>query len=419
MTLPRSTLPAAPLPDFADAGVLRAHIADTMAFYHPRAIDPAGGFFHYFRDDGSVYDARHRHLVSSTRFVYDYAMAAREFPESQLAAEYVAAARHGLRYLREAHRDRASGAYAWTLRDGTPEDRTRHAYGMAFVLLAYASARKAGLDTAAWMDETRELLEARFWDAGAGLYRDEADEHWRFSGYRGQNANMHLCEAHLAAFEAGGDARHLERALVLADHMTRRQAALAGGLVWEHYDRDWNVDWDYNRQDPKHLFRPWGFQPGHQVEWAKLLLTLRAHLGARDGAPEWLLPTARALFDTALRHAWDDECGGIVYGFAPDGTWCDDDKYFWVQAEAIAAAWRLHEATGDAAYRTWYDRFWTYAWEHFVDHRHGAWYRILDRRNAKYGDEKSPAGKTDYHTMGACHDVLAVMRADHANGAKR
>jgi mannose/cellobiose epimerase-like protein (N-acyl-D-glucosamine 2-epimerase family) len=424
MIVSRRNLPATPLPDFADAAFLRAHVADTMAFYHPRAIDPAGGFFHYFRDDGSIYDARHRHLVSSTRFVYDYAMAAREFRDDPLAKDYVAAAEHGLRYLRDAHRDLPSGAYAWTLRDGAPEDRTRHAYGMAFVLLAYASARKAGIDgarfgTAAWMDETRDLLEVRFWDADAGLYRDEADGHWRFSGYRGQNANMHLCEAHLAAFEASGDAHYLDRALLLADHMTRRQAALAGGLVWEHYDRDWNIDWDYNRQDPKHLFRPWGFQPGHQVEWAKLLLTLRAHLGARGTAPDWLLPTARSLFDTALRHAWDAECGGIVYGFAPDGTWCDDDKYFWVQAEAIAAAWRLHGATGDAAYREWYDRLWAYAWTHFVDHRHGAWYRILDRRNAKYGDEKSPAGKTDYHTMGACHDVLAVMRADPANGVKR
>ena len=76
-------------PDFRSSEFLRRHIRDTMAFYHPRAIDPAGGFFHYFRDDGSVYDARHRHLVSSTRFVYDYAMASREFPESPLAGEYV------------------------------------------------------------------------------------------------------------------------------------------------------------------------------------------------------------------------------------------------------------------------------------------------------------------------------------------
>lgn len=410
-------LPATPMPAFADPDFLRAHIADTMAFYHPRAIDPAGGFFHYFRDDGNIYDASHRHLVSSTRFVFDYAMAAREFAGGPLAREYLDATRHGLRFLREAHRDPGSGGYAWTLRDGQPEDATRHAYGVAFVLLAYASARKAGLDTKVWMDETWNLLETRFWDADAGLYRDEAGPDWHFSDYRGQNANMHLCEALIAAFEASGEAHYLDRALLLADHMTRRQAALAGGLVWEHYDRDWNVDWDYNRDDPRHLFRPWGFQPGHQIEWAKLLVLLHGHLGAHVAAPQWLLPTARHLFDTALQHAWDDKFDGIAYGFAPDFTLCDSDKYFWVQAEAISAAARLFAATGDVRYREWYERVWRYAWQHFVDHQHGAWYRILDRRNGKYSDEKSPAGKTDYHTMGACHDVLAVLRATPAFGA--
>src|SRR5690606_33053822 len=103
------------------------------------------------------------------------------------------------------------------------------------------------IDTAAWMDETWSLLETRFWDGDDGLYRDEADRDWQFSGYRGQNANMHQCEALIAAFEASGEARYLDRALLLADHMTRRQAALAGGLVWEHYDSAWNVDWDYHR----------------------------------------------------------------------------------------------------------------------------------------------------------------------------
>lgn len=431
-------LPASPLPDFAQADVLRTHIADTMAFYHPRTIDPAGGFFHYFRDDGTVYDASHRHLVSSTRFIFNYAMAACEFDREPLAGAYREAARHGLRYLRDVHRDEAADGYAWTLRDGQPEDTTHHAYGAAFVMLAYASVRKAGIDTGAWIDETWDWLERRFWDADAGLYRDEADRDWRFSGYRGQNANMHLCEALLAAFEATGATRYLERALHLADRMTRTQAVLAGGLVWEHYDCDWNVDWDYHRDDPRHLFRPWGFQPGHQVEWAKLLLTLRGHLGG--SAPGWLLPTAAGLFDMALAHGWDGEYGGIVYGFAPEALRdaspapgepppdaamapmyvCDADKYFWVQAEAIAAAWRLYAATGQPRYRDWYERLWRYAWTHFVDHRNGAWYRILDRENRRYDDLKSPAGKTDYHTMGACHDVLAVMRgmaASSSNGA--
>ena len=69
--------PAHPLPDFRDPAFLRAHIGDTLAFYLPRAIDPSGGLFHFLRDDGSVYDAHTRHLVSSTRYVVTLSMAVR------------------------------------------------------------------------------------------------------------------------------------------------------------------------------------------------------------------------------------------------------------------------------------------------------------------------------------------------------
>lgn len=415
-------------PDFRSPAFLRAHIADTMAFYHPRCIDPAGGFFHYYKDDGTVYDARHRHLVSSTRFVFNYAMAYREFGNP----EYLAAVKHGVDYLRNVHRNPATGGYAWTLREGKVEDDMNHCYGVAFVLLAYSCALKAGIEQGReWMDETWQLLETHFWEPQHGLYRDEADAQWNFTGYRGQNANMHMCEAMLAAFEASGERRYLERALQLADNMTRRQAAKAGGLVWEHYDVDWNIDWHYNLDNPKHLFRPWGFQPGHQTEWAKLLMILDRHVEA-----DWLVPTARHLFDSAVTRSWDATRGGLYYGFAPAGLQqalneakalgspamdgrafaegpadiCDDDKYFWVQAESLAAAALLARRTGDDAYWQWYGKLWAYSWEHFVDHTHGAWFRILDADNRKYDDEKSPAGKTDYHTMGACHEVLNVVR---------
>ncbi|WIG54323.1 MAG: D-mannose isomerase [Rhodanobacteraceae bacterium] len=393
-------------PDFRSPDFLRRHIKETMAFYHPRCLDPAGGCFHYYMDDGTIYDRVDRHLVSSARFVFDYAMCARRFG----GAEYLDGARHCVAFIRDAHRNPATGGYTWTLRDGRPDDTTNHCYGAAFVLVAYAQARMAGIsEAAAWMDEHWNLLEARYWDPAFGLYRDEADANWHFSNYRGQNANMHMCEAMLTAFEASREQRWLDRAYTLADNMTRRQAAKAGGLVWEHYDANWDIDWEYHKDNPKDLFRPWGFQPGHQTEWAKLLMIMSRY---RDA--EWLLPTARHLFDTAVARAWDDQYGGLCYGFAPDGSVCDDDKYHWVQAESLACAALLADHTGEQKYWDWYQRLWEYAWTHFVDHEYGGWYRILTRDGRKYDDEKSPAGKTDYHNMGACYEVLNVVEDSSA-----
>jgi mannose/cellobiose epimerase-like protein (N-acyl-D-glucosamine 2-epimerase family) len=39
--------------------------------------------------------------------------------------------------------------------------------------------------------------------------------------------------------------------------------------------------------------------------------------------------------------ALNDEHGGLIYGFAPNGECCDDDKCFWVQVESFAAAGAL------------------------------------------------------------------------------
>ncbi|MDE2225346.1 MAG: AGE family epimerase/isomerase, partial [Xanthomonadaceae bacterium] len=139
---------------------------------------------------------------------------------------------------------------------------------------------------------------------------------------------------------------------------------------------------------------------------------------------DWLLPTARHLFDTAVARAWDDRDGGLCYGFAPDftpydGRICDDDKYHWVQAESLACAALLAERTGEEKYWDWYQRLWEYAWAHFVDHEYGGWYRILTRDGRKVDDEKSPAGKTDYHNMGACYEVLNVVGgSDDASGSR-
>lgn len=290
-------------------------------------------------------------------------------------------------------------------RDGVL-DPTNHCYGLAFVMLAYSHAARAGLDTRPYMEETWDLMESRFWSDEHGLYADEAGEDWMVRPYRGQNANMHACEVMLAAFDATGEQRYLNRAEHIARNITQRQAAPTGGLIWEHYHPDWSVDWDYNRHDPSNIFRPWGYQPGHLTEWAKLLLIMERHADRLQGGAQWLAPRAVELFDAALASAWDTRHGGICYGFAPDGSICDGDKYFWVQAESFAAAALLAKRTGEPRFWQWYDRIWEYCWRHFVDHDHGAWYRILSRDNRKYSDEKSPAGKTDYHTMGACYEVM-------------
>ena len=414
-------------PDFRSRSFLRLHILDVLKFYDVRCVDPTGGYYQNFLDDGTVFNKTSRHLVGSARLVVNFAIAARLYGDAQ----WQEIARHGFRFLQDVHRDPADGSYAWELdwNQGvkTVVEHSDRCYGLAFVLLALAHSARAGVREAdAEISTVFERMERRFWEPAHGLYADLYRQPGaKLSGYRSQETNMHVCEALVATYEATADARYLDRALTVADSVTRGLARFADGLIWEHYRADpstgeWAPDWDYNKHDPANPYQPGGFEPGHHCEWAKLLLVLERH------RPEpWLAGRARELFAAGTGAAWDAANGGVAHALVAEGgdphrlKVASSAKYFWAQAEAIAAAALLALRTGEDHYWGWYDRVWDYTWDHFVDHAHGAWYRVLDAQNQRVGNHKGVGEEVDYHTMGACYEIWSAIASDGRRAATR
>jgi len=97
---------------------------------------------------------------------------------------------------------------------------------------------------------------------------------------------------------------------------------------------------------------------------------------------KWLFPRAKELFDIAFEKSWDHEYGGLFYTLKPlTYEVCDDDKYYWVHAEAIIAAAFLYLRSEDEKYREWYKKITEYSLKYFIDPKYHAWYRILNRKN--------------------------------------
>lgn len=401
-------------PNYSSKEFLQQHVQEIVDFYYPDCIDyELGGYINQFRDDGTIFDDQTKHLVGTCRFIYVFSIAAMMLDNT----EYVDAAKHGIKFLQEHHKQ-PSGGYAWLLSGLDVTDATNHCYGHAFVLLAYATALKAGVKEAAQpLAETFDLMEEQFWNAEDQLYVDEISPDWSVTDpYRGQNANMHTCEAMIAAFEATGDKRYLERATTLAKRVCIDLANESGGMIWEHYAEDWSIDWKYNLDDPKNLFRPYGFLVGHWTEWTKLLLILEEH-----NPQDWMLPQAKKLFDSAVAQGWDHVNGGFNYSISPSideeraialglpatlGEIIDTDRYYWVLSETIAASGLLAARTGVAEYAEWHERTWQWSLDNLVDQKYGGWYRILDSNNQRYDNLKSPASKTDYHPVAACWELF-------------
>ena len=142
--------------NFKSREFLTQHIADTLAFYEPNIDDEYGGFYQNFSDNGEVFDKQTRHLVSSTRFVFNYARAYQTFNDEK----YLNRVKSGIEFIRKHHFVEQTGGYNWLLSveqgNASVLDDTNHCYGFAFVILAYSWAYRVGVT------EAREYLNDTF-----------------------------------------------------------------------------------------------------------------------------------------------------------------------------------------------------------------------------------------------------------------
>lgn len=290
-------------------------------------------------------------------------------------------AEHGVHALLNSLRDGEEGGWFGRIAtDGTPVGTDKASYEHAFVLLAAASAVSAAVPSAdELLDRASRVVLERFWDEAAGLCRESWDRSWHVAeSYGGANSNMHMVEAFLATAAATGETAWVRRASRIADFLISAQARAHGYRLPEHYTPDWQVLPEYNREWPDDPFRPYGWTPGHSIEWARLLVHLEAALPEPGGQ---LLDHAENLFDTAVRHAWSrDGSEGFCYTL----DWSDQPvvhlRMHWVAAEAVAAAEVLHRRTHRDHYRELAQRWWDHIRTHFVDGG-GNWIHELDADN--------------------------------------
>jgi mannose/cellobiose epimerase-like protein (N-acyl-D-glucosamine 2-epimerase family) len=378
------------------------------------SVNPKGGF-HTLADDGSPNPDGLRQLHETCRMIHCFAIGHQMgLPGADRLVD------HGMDFLWNGHRDRENGGYFWGVDDSGPVNTLKQAYGHAFVILAASSARMVGHpDADRLLEDVDDILMTRFWDATAGATTEEYTADWQPLGsYRGQNSNMHLTEALMAAYEAFEQARYLTMAEGIATLFIDRHARTEGWRVPEHYGPEWQVDRDY-AGDP--MFRPSGTTPGHALEWSRLLVQLWTLSGH---AKPWLLDAAQGLFAKTTAIGWNAKTGGFYYTL----DWSDRpdraDRYWWPCAEGIGAAAVLAAVCpDDPTYEMWYRRIWGFVDAHLIDHRHGGWYAELDENLARV--TKVFHGKPDiYHALQACLIPLlpangSITRGLTGDGAAR
>jgi mannose/cellobiose epimerase-like protein (N-acyl-D-glucosamine 2-epimerase family) len=270
--------------------------------------------------------------------------------------------------------------------DGAPLDDRAVLYDQAFALLGYASTGMAlnmidGYEKRAV--ELRQAIETAF-GADEGAFQST-----EVRGLFESNPHMHLLEACLAWAEIGNDSGWAVWARRLVDLALKRFIRPASGALGESFTADWQ---------PAPGIQGRIVEPGHQFEWAWLLLR------SEGGHPAQLRQAALRLIEIG-------ELSGVcnqvaINALLDDLSIHDPNARFWPQTERLKAALLAAERTGE-------DRYWHMAaaaaatfFPYLDTPVSGLW---LDVRLPSGGFVDSPApASTFYHLVGA---IVALDRA--------
>ncbi|MEP6886361.1 MAG: AGE family epimerase/isomerase [Gammaproteobacteria bacterium] len=361
-------------------------VNDAYPRWAQHGIDPRdGGFFEALGQDGRALTHPRRARVHP-RQIYAFAQA----PAFGWRGDAAGIADRGIKYF-TAHYLRSDGLFR-TLADddGTALDDRALLYDQAFALLGFAAAATA-LDARGEFERRalalRSAIDTRLGTPGGSFLSERAVHTVRES-----NPHMHLLEACLAWAAIGNDSGWSAWVRSLVDvavaHFIRRDS----GALGECYTPTWQ---------PSAGVAGRAIEPGHQFEWAWLLLRCELH----HPAP---------LRETALRLLWIGEQYGVRRGVAinqllDDMTVADPNARFWPQTERLKAALLAAQLTGQPQY-------WTMAHQAAMSflpflntQLPGLWFDMR-RPSGEFIDSPVPAS-TLYHLVGA---IAALNSALHS-----
>jgi mannose-6-phosphate isomerase len=348
-----------------------------------------GGFFEKIALDGTPVEAPRRARVQP-RQIYSYAVAGLlgwEGPWKQ-------ALEHGLDFYLSKYRRPDGFMRTLVASDGSPLDDKVDLYDQAFGLFGLAMASSVlpeRADLPALAVALRQALYAKLKHPTAGFEESVPRTLPLLS-----NPHMHLFEASLAWIDAGGDSQWRAMADEIAELALAKFIDPKSGGLREYYDGDWNPAPGVDGRI---------VEPGHQFEWAWLLLRW-GKLAGRDDA----IAAALRMIAIGDGPGVDPARGVAIFALLDDMSVHDDIARLWAQTERIKAGVLAAQVDGDP-------RWWTTAAEgaeglikYFDVPVKGLWRDKL-RADGTFVEEAAPASSF-YHI------VCAILELDRAVSAR-
>ena len=340
-----------------------------------------GGFHERLNHDLTpAAEPRRSRLHPRQAFAYGHAQRLRWGGPSATAVE------HALRFFM-AHYRREDGLFrALVSPDGRPLDDEIVLYDQAFALLGLA-AGYATLGEERWRAsgvQLHDVLRERLAHPTVGFMEKLAQTEPLSS-----NAHMHLLEATLAWSELDQDPRWRTLAAELVSLALTRLIDPRTGALPEFFTADW-------RPEPASVF-----EPGHQFEWAWLLLRFDA-----SRHDQQIERAALKLIEIGETHGVDRKRRATIASLRSDFSVHDPHARLWSQCERIKAACSAHALTGAARYEAMALEACETLRTYLDTPIRGLWRDRLDAQGS-FVEEPAPASSL-YHLVGAVLELSGL-----------
>lgn len=349
-----------------------------------------GAFAELLNLDGRTVAAERRARVQA-RQIYVFAQAGLLGWQGAWRQNVIA----GLSYLERAFLRPDGLMRTLVAHDGSPLDNDFRVYDQAFLLLALATAQKAGVDWAGRGEAIARDVRIRLLKMAdqSGAIVEAGDQPYQ------SNAHMHLLEAALAWSEVSDDPAWKALAEQVASLAVNVFMDSKTGRLREFFEADWRpASGESGRL----------VEPGHQFEWAWLLGRLHRY----EGDPRWLA-AAKTLFDRGLEgvEVWGQVA---VDAMDEDGNICKRRARLWPQTEWLKASLLLAALcpADEARFLSEAARAQRAVWTYLTDD--GLW-RDKRLESGRFIEEASPASSL-YHIVSAFTQVAeaATLQGDAA-----
>jgi mannobiose 2-epimerase len=375
---------------------------NVLPFWIREVVDEEnGGFRGYLSDQGHRDPLAPKGGVLCARILWTYAAAFSRTGE----ASHRWMADRAFDELRRRFWDPVHGGTFWMLdHAGRPLADRKQTYALAFSLYALAEHHRATGDADA-LERAIALhraIETHASDPENGGYWEARARDWSplqdvrlsekdLNAPKSMNTHLHVMEAYANLLRAWKDPVLRDRlAALVALHLQR----IVGRGTWHlvlFFDEGWVP-----------LSRLVSY--GHDIEASWLLVEAAETVGdpalvARAKA------AAVAMARATLAEGADAEHGGLFAERHEDGR-LDDEKHWWMQAEAVVGFLNAFELTGDGAFLDAAERTWAFISRFLVDRLHGEWrWRVRRDGTPIPGLPKVEPWKCPYHNSRAAFET--------------